>query len=270
MAEEPFVVRGDVPVLDEQTVHNAYYQSGLLSFDVCKACGRQARTTASLMKCSRCLETSYCCKDCQRTDWSNHKSGCRTSGTYSRRLNLFQNLYRPLLYRACTASFLGSKLERGQDFSNLLVMVFDFSPEFKIQGTSLQFIQAGLPASARRHFALPTPGNLRPAYLLRRGSLYTIPECYNLDAEELVGEDTPIATLEDLKHEVHQSVQTMMEMDCGLQINLQLQAHKGAYRRRIEEDPAFKRDIDDGTVQTIPYFFAPEMQFSLNAFATPV
>ncbi|EFX85304.1 hypothetical protein DAPPUDRAFT_314032 [Daphnia pulex] len=40
-------------------------------------CANCKKTSPNLKLCSRCLSISYCCKECQRSDWSNHKTVCQ-------------------------------------------------------------------------------------------------------------------------------------------------------------------------------------------------
>mmetsp|Transcript_27215 Transcript_27215/g.66047 ORF Transcript_27215/g.66047 Transcript_27215/m.66047 type:complete len:489 (+) Transcript_27215:793-2259(+) len=42
----------------------------------CMHCRKAERSEAPLMKCSRCLFTTYCSKECQIADWKDHKKGC--------------------------------------------------------------------------------------------------------------------------------------------------------------------------------------------------
>lgn len=43
----------------------------------CKSCGEQEDDTHNkLMQCSVCSTVKYCSADCQKSDWSNHKSNC--------------------------------------------------------------------------------------------------------------------------------------------------------------------------------------------------
>jgi hypothetical protein len=45
----------------------------------CARCGKSASEagTQALMKCSRCLKTMYCGRECQNADWKRHKAGCK-------------------------------------------------------------------------------------------------------------------------------------------------------------------------------------------------
>lgn len=61
---------GNVFVISmDQEVLEASYQSSPCSLDICM-------TTKAALKCSRCREAIYCCKDHQIQDWPRHKVEC--------------------------------------------------------------------------------------------------------------------------------------------------------------------------------------------------
>ena len=43
----------------------------------CNACGKE--DPDNTLRCIGCLAIHYCCEECQRSDWKNHKAQCRTS-----------------------------------------------------------------------------------------------------------------------------------------------------------------------------------------------
>lgn len=49
--------------------------------DTCRNC-KKAADEVSLKNCSRCL-VSYCCQDCQREDWPEHKTKCSDIGLWN-------------------------------------------------------------------------------------------------------------------------------------------------------------------------------------------
>lgn len=44
---------------------------------MCAFCDTEPPEGKPFAKCSRCAETSYCSKECQKRDWSNHKKNCQ-------------------------------------------------------------------------------------------------------------------------------------------------------------------------------------------------
>ena len=45
----------------------------VLSDYICAGCGRQLATR----KCAQCLRVRYCCRDCQKAHWPEHRGECR-------------------------------------------------------------------------------------------------------------------------------------------------------------------------------------------------
>jgi len=45
----------------------------------CHSCGKLPPAGKKLMICSQCRNVSYCNKECQKADWSNHKAYCKRS-----------------------------------------------------------------------------------------------------------------------------------------------------------------------------------------------
>ena len=45
------------------------------SRNACASCGKKSD---ALKHCARCMNISYCSKSCQQTDWSQHKTVCRS------------------------------------------------------------------------------------------------------------------------------------------------------------------------------------------------
>jgi MYND finger len=46
---------------------------------VCAKCGSGAREGRALLRCSRCSDTKYCGRACQKADWAQHKKQCKAS-----------------------------------------------------------------------------------------------------------------------------------------------------------------------------------------------
>ena len=44
-------------------------------------CTNCKKTHPNLKKCGACGKVQYCCKECQRKHWKEHKSNCKTSST---------------------------------------------------------------------------------------------------------------------------------------------------------------------------------------------
>src|SRR5436305_13498948 len=47
----------------------------------CNACGSDKKkasngTSEALLTCTRCKTAKYCCKECQKADWKEHKAVC--------------------------------------------------------------------------------------------------------------------------------------------------------------------------------------------------
>lgn len=47
----------------------------------CKVCHKQASTDVKIFTCSRCKISRYCSTNCQKQDWSNHKTVCHKANT---------------------------------------------------------------------------------------------------------------------------------------------------------------------------------------------
>lgn len=41
-----------------------------------RTCAKCQKTGVNLSRCSRCKDTFYCSRDCQKEDWSSHKVKC--------------------------------------------------------------------------------------------------------------------------------------------------------------------------------------------------
>jgi hypothetical protein len=52
-----------------------------LKTGICNTCGQQL-PLSKLRKCSACKAVEYCSKDCQRADWSGHKTDCKKIQAY--------------------------------------------------------------------------------------------------------------------------------------------------------------------------------------------
>ena len=50
----------------------------MVSCGKCNVRSGGAATPSGLLECSRCQKQWYCCKECQRSDWSRHKKSCFT------------------------------------------------------------------------------------------------------------------------------------------------------------------------------------------------
>ena len=59
----------------------ANYSSGSKQTLFCAKCSKIATERLPLKKCSACKTTRYCSQECQKADWKNHKSVCKTSAS---------------------------------------------------------------------------------------------------------------------------------------------------------------------------------------------
>jgi hypothetical protein len=50
-----------------------YKEPELVRAQLCGHCGKQKH---DLKKCSRCMKVAYCDRDCQKADYSKHKTTC--------------------------------------------------------------------------------------------------------------------------------------------------------------------------------------------------
>ena len=43
----------------------------------CEWCGRAPWRKTALLRCSKCKQVRYCCKECQNSAWATHKAWCK-------------------------------------------------------------------------------------------------------------------------------------------------------------------------------------------------
>ncbi|KIY64492.1 hypothetical protein CYLTODRAFT_358363, partial [Cylindrobasidium torrendii FP15055 ss-10] len=54
----------------------------LEKLDSCSKCSKKAQAASELKLCAACKEVAYCSKDCQESDWPQHKSVCGENNDY--------------------------------------------------------------------------------------------------------------------------------------------------------------------------------------------
>ncbi|KAG6909518.1 hypothetical protein DXG01_017075 [Tephrocybe rancida] len=89
----------------------------LNSISGCELCGNEMRS-----RCTQCLVVSYCGKECQREDWSNHKRLCRSlkegtwhTLTFSHASTPMGGMYRAVINRYDSTHEIGSLIEGPED-----------------------------------------------------------------------------------------------------------------------------------------------------------
>ena len=45
----------------------------------CEWCGRAPWWKSGLLRCSKCKQVRYCCKECQNSAWATHKAWCKAN-----------------------------------------------------------------------------------------------------------------------------------------------------------------------------------------------
>jgi hypothetical protein len=66
-------------------------QPAFLCMQSCHSCGEPPTAGKKLMVCSQCRSVEYCCKECQRADWSNHKTFCKVTTARNKNTALMGN-----------------------------------------------------------------------------------------------------------------------------------------------------------------------------------
>ena len=56
--------------------HSSGTQKAVLSSDQVTRCFHCGKQTESMKRCGACLITTYCSRECQKSDWKRHKKDC--------------------------------------------------------------------------------------------------------------------------------------------------------------------------------------------------
>ncbi|PPQ75896.1 hypothetical protein CVT24_001084 [Panaeolus cyanescens] len=115
------------------------------AYEACHLCAKKKDDTAAkkLYRCTGCEYAQYCSPECQRADWQNHKSGCKTIHSYEEFGQSFLNFLRhPKLKHFLSVAIIldGNLLSKTQQ--HLLNTCYTVHLEIVVRHEEKDFAQA--------------------------------------------------------------------------------------------------------------------------------
>lgn len=96
----------------------------------CEMCGKEG----CVLKCSRCRNVKYCCKECQVADWNRHKKDCQKFLPSLVRIVSGDNwigLEKIKRVKAPKKQHLEGKLAKSEDVKNPILSCVDIDKKFE-------------------------------------------------------------------------------------------------------------------------------------------
>jgi hypothetical protein len=105
------LLASQIPSITEETVRRSYHEHSA-HYD-CHGCGVAETKEKQYLQCSKCKQSRYCSKECQRSHWKEHKDICKlvckhrsskkagsgslTTQDCKERMELFNEKYTPMM-----------------------------------------------------------------------------------------------------------------------------------------------------------------------------